>query len=105
MLHFIYNPNAGNNNAAHKANILKKLYAVPNSKVWETTKALEATYFTKKAIEENERFKREGKKSIPAVSRPVQPDPIIPDVEDIKSKFMDRLASKLENMFDQAPTQ
>ena len=53
MLHFIYNPNAGNNNAARKANILKKLYAVPNSKVWETTKALEATYFTKKAIEEN----------------------------------------------------
>ena len=53
MLHFIYNPNAGNNNAARKANILKKLYAVPNSKVWETTKALEANYFTKKAIEEN----------------------------------------------------
>ena len=53
MLHFIYNPNAGNNNAARKANILKKLYAVPNSKVWETTKPLEATYFTKKAIEEN----------------------------------------------------
>ena len=53
MLHFIYNPNAGNNNAARKANILKKLYAVPNSKVWETTKALEATYFTKKAIEDN----------------------------------------------------
>ena len=53
MLHFIYNPNAGINIAARKANILKKLYAVPNSKVWETTKPLEATYFTKKAIEEN----------------------------------------------------
>jgi len=53
MLHFIYNPNAGNNNTARKANILKKLYAVPNSKVWETTKPLEASYFTKKAIEEN----------------------------------------------------
>ncbi len=53
MLHFIYNPNAGNNNEARKANILKKLYAVPNSKVWETTKALEATYFTKKAIEDD----------------------------------------------------
>jgi len=53
MLHFIYNPNAGINIAAHKANILKKLYAVPNSKVWETTKPLEAIYFTKKAIEEN----------------------------------------------------
>ena len=53
MLHFIYNPNAGNNNAARKANILKKLYAVPNSKVWVTTKPLEASYFTKKAIEEN----------------------------------------------------
>ena len=53
MLHFIYNPNAGINIAARKANILKKLYAVPNSKVWETTKPLEATYFTKKAIEEH----------------------------------------------------
>jgi diacylglycerol kinase family enzyme len=53
MLHFIYNPNAGNNNEARKANILKKLYAVPNSKVWETTKPLEATNFTKKAIEDN----------------------------------------------------
>ena len=53
MLHFIYNPNAGNNNATRKANILKKLYAVPNSKVWVTTKPLEASYFTKKAIEEN----------------------------------------------------
>lgn len=52
MLHFIYNPNAGNLKPALKANILKKLYAVPNSKTWETTKALEATYFTKKAIDE-----------------------------------------------------
>lgn len=52
MLHFIYNPNAGQYNAARTAYILKKLYAVPNSKIWETTKALEASNFAKKAIEE-----------------------------------------------------
>ena len=52
MLHFIYNTNAGQNSAARAAYILKKLYAVPNSKVWETTKALEGSNFAKKAIEE-----------------------------------------------------
>jgi len=53
MLHFIYNPNAGAHHPVFKANILKKLYAVPNSKVWETTQVLEANFFTKKAIEDN----------------------------------------------------
>lgn len=52
MLHFIYNPNAGQNNAERKAFILKKLNTVPNSKIWETTNALEASSFAKKAIEE-----------------------------------------------------
>ena len=52
MLHFIYNPNAGQNNATRKAYILKNLYAVPNSKVWETSKSLEASIFAKQAIEE-----------------------------------------------------
>lgn len=52
MLHFIYNPNAGHKQPARKANMLKKLYAIPDSKIWETTKVLEASYFTKKAIEE-----------------------------------------------------
>ena len=52
MLHFIYNPKAGYDNAALKANILKKLQTIPNSKVWVTTKVLEAGSFTKIAIED-----------------------------------------------------
>ena len=32
-------------------------------------------------------------------------DIALPDVEEMKSKFMDRLTSQLENIFDDAPTQ
>jgi len=52
MIHFIYNPNAGNNTQARKSHILNRLRSVPNAKLWETTKANEASIFTKKAIEE-----------------------------------------------------
>jgi len=52
MIHFIYNPNAGNNSQAQKSNILNRLRSVSNSKLWETTKPSEASFFAKKAIEE-----------------------------------------------------
>ena len=52
MIHFIYNPNAGNNSKGRKSHILNRLRSVPDSKLWETTKPSEASFFTKKAIEE-----------------------------------------------------
>jgi len=57
----------------------------------------------KKTISENERLKRESKRQ-PAQSSK-QPEQPIPDVEDMKSKFMDRLTHQLENIFDEAPSQ
>jgi len=49
----------------------------------------------KKAIEENERLKREGKRSAPAVTQPIIKEVAILDDEDMKSKFIDSWTSKL----------
>lgn len=59
----------------------------------------------KKAMEENERFKREGKRSLPAVTQPIIKEVTILDDEDMKSKFIDSWTSKLQNVFDSAPSQ
>lgn len=56
----------------------------------------------KKAIEENGKLKREAKKAPTAVA--VKPKDLteenIPDADEIKNQFMDKLSSKLEHMFD-----
>ena len=59
----------------------------------------------RKTIEENERFKREAKKSAPAVTQPIIREAPILDEEDMKSKFIENWTSKLQNVFDTAPTQ
>ena len=43
-----------------RANILKKLQTIPNSKVWVTTKVLEAVFFTKIAIIDRGKIYAEG---------------------------------------------
>ena len=55
----------------------------------------------KKAIEENGKLKRDGKKPPAApVSAPTLPVPVLLDAEEIKKKFMDQLTSKMEAMFE-----
>ena len=56
-------------------------------------------------MEENERFKREAKKSVPAVTLPVIKEATILDDDDMKSKFIENWTSKLQNVFDSAPSQ
>ena len=58
----------------------------------------------RKAIDENERYKREGKRSLPAVTQPIIKEVAILDDEDMKAKFIDSWTSKLQNVFDTAPT-
>lgn len=58
----------------------------------------------KKAIEENERLKREGKRALPAVTQPTVKELVIGDEEEMKAKFMDSLTSKLVNFIDNAPS-
>lgn len=58
----------------------------------------------KKAIEEIERFKREGKRALPAVTQPTVKELVIGDEEEMKAKFMDSLTSKLVNFIDSAPS-
>jgi hypothetical protein len=48
-------------------------------------------------MSDNERLKRESKR--PAA--PPKSKEEVPDVEEIKSKFMDRLTLQLENIFDE----
>ena len=52
MIHFIYNPNAGNQSEAQKKQWMASLHAIPNVVIWKTTKPLEANEFAKKAIEQ-----------------------------------------------------
>jgi hypothetical protein len=58
----------------------------------------------KKALEEIEKFKREGKRAVPAVTQPIVKELVIGDEEDMKAKFMDSLTSKLVNFIDNAPS-
>jgi len=50
MIHFIFNPHAGQQKSAQKSKILQLLRDVPNSLVWITTQPLEATQMAQKAI-------------------------------------------------------
>ena len=55
----------------------------------------------KKTMSDNERPKRESKR--PAA--PPKSKEEVPDVEEMKSKFMDRLTLQLENIFDEPSQQ
>lgn len=55
----------------------------------------------KKTMSDNERLKRESKR--PAAAPKSKEE--VPDVEEIKSKFMDRLTLQLENIFDEPSQQ
>lgn len=52
----------------------------------------------KKAMLENDKLKRESKR--PVAAKQQVADIVLPDVEELKSKFMDKLTSQLENIFD-----
>ena len=55
----------------------------------------------KKAIEENGKLKRDGKKALGTpVKAPPMPDAIMLDADELKKKFMDQLTSKMEAMFE-----
>jgi hypothetical protein len=54
----------------------------------------------KKAIEENGKFKRDGKKT-PATPVKASTVPIM-DADELKKKFMDQITSKMEAMFEDA---
>jgi len=55
----------------------------------------------KKAIEENGKLKRDGKRAPSApVSAPTLPPPVLLDAEELKKKFMDQITSKMVVMFE-----
>lgn len=98
----------------YKAKIAKftSELAVKNAEILQKTKKISDMQAAmkrdetvlKKAIEENERFKREGKRALPAVAQPTVKELVIGDEEEMKAKFMDSLTSKLVNFIDNAPS-
>lgn len=55
----------------------------------------------KKAIEENSKLKRDGKKPMSApASAPTLPPPVLLDPEELKKKFMEQVTSQMDKMFE-----